>query len=817
MYRICLVYRPPGENMDQLSIFLKDLSYFTNTDLSLILLGDFNIRNINWERYTTNSNFGLEFLTFVSTENLTQFVLSPTHISGSILDLIFSRCNNISNVIVDLPFSSSDHNAIVFDFCVSSVNPAKDKMIHDYHHADWSGIFNFLANLDFDNLFIGKSTEDISLLITEIFQNAVHLFVPLIKVNRFNKIKFYSKDTLEAFRRFELAIRRYHRSKSTINRFLKNESHAAFRRLARRDKSSFELKLYQSHKGNFFKYVRKNDSNNLSIPPLIDGGVLVDTDVKKADIFCNFFSSVFTSDNGVLPPLNFGQNYPLIDNLFCTELEIFNILKNLPNKFSSGPDGINNIFLKKCAFFVAKPLHYLFNSAFQSGCVPSSWKDAFIVPIFKKGNKSDPKNYRPVSLTSNIAKIAERHVHFLLSHHCEANRIISSKQHGFLKGRNTTTQLFESIHYYTSQINKSKNTDVVYMDLAKAFDSVSHQKLIHKLRGYGLSGKLLTFVENFLINRIQRVRLNETISKSMIVKSGVPQGTVLGPLLFSLYINDAPNVLQSSEILMFADDCKIYKAINNSVDQMGLQLDLHEFATWCRIWQLKLAPDKCCFHSIGFRNDLESSYSLDGLFLKYEQFVRDLGIYVDDTLRFTYNTQILTRKSYGCMFKLLKMFSSRDPKLMKCLLQTFILPILDYGSQVWSCFLSQADIATLERVQRRFTKKIDGLFNLPYDERLRRLEIDPLEKRRLKFDLLFLHKLRLNDFNLDCSKFVETLDPSGTRTRFYDECKLKQPIARTTTSHSISTTKLIPKYNELDINIRRLTSSKFSKIVPKYL
>jgi hypothetical protein len=304
------------------------------------------------------------------------------------------------------------------------------------------------------------------------------------------------------------------------------------------------------------------------------------------------------------------------------------------------------------------------------------------------------------------------------------------------------------------------------------------------------------------------VKLGDFLSKDITVISGVPQGTVLGPLLFSLYINDSINELKNSEMLLFADDCKIYRSIKNSVDQSLLQDDLLYFANWCKIWQLNLALEKCCFHSVGFRNDLESSYLLDGHYLEYEQYVRDLGIFIDDTLKFNYHIQQIVRKAYGCIFRLLKIFSSRDEKLMKSLFLTFVLPILEYGCVIWNGFLSQGDIILIEKVQRRFTKKIKGFFYLTYENRLSNLGLPTLQKRRKNFDLLFLHKLINNSFDMDSSKFVSRLEPSNTR--HYDPCKLKlPPCARTARSSLICTTKEIATYNNLPIEIRRLCPSKF--------
>jgi hypothetical protein len=236
-----------------------------------------------------------------------------------------------------------------------------------------------------------------------------------------------------------------------------------------------------------------------------------------------------------------------------------------------GPDGMHPKSLFETRRIIATPLTIIFNKSIQEGKIPLDWKNANVVAIHKKGDKRIAGNYRPVSLTSVVCKTMEKLVRMRIMDHMASNQLFSRQQFGFLPGRSTLLQLLLALEEWMDMLEKGYEVDVIYMDFCKAFDKVTHSRLIDVLRHYGLHRKVLNWVKDFLHNRKQRVCLAGVSSGWEHVASGVPQGSVLGPILFVMYINTLPNVVKNASILLFADDAKVYKGVRNQADQRDLQ------------------------------------------------------------------------------------------------------------------------------------------------------------------------------------------------------------------------------------------------------
>ena len=245
-------------------------------------------------------------------------------------------------------------------------------------------------------------------------------------------------------------------------------------------------------------------------------------------------------------------------------------LKTLNAHKSPGPDLISPRILKECAYELSTPLCAFFNKSFSTGLLPTDWKMANITPIYKKGHKQKKENYRQISLTSVVCKVAENIVRSRVTACWSDHHVLNPNQFGYLKGKSSLAELLSCHHHCCLTRNSSKTTDVIFLDLSKAFDSVPHERLLLKLNRHGIDGPLLLWFRNFLKNRQQRVTIRGPFSNWSPVTSAVPQGTILGPTLFLLYVNDIPNVVTSS-IKMFADETKIYREINNAEDTLALQ------------------------------------------------------------------------------------------------------------------------------------------------------------------------------------------------------------------------------------------------------
>ena len=290
-----------------------------------------------------------------------------------------------------------------------------------------------------------------------------------------------------------------------------------------------------------------------------------------------------------------------LTNVAISEGQIKKELQTLKTDKAQGPDSLYPRILKELIDCLNKPLTLIFKKSLETGELPACWKTAEVTPIFKKGNRSDPGNYRPVSLTCILCKVLEKLVRDVLINHMTTNNLFSEYQHGFLKGRSCTTNLLFTLEELTKATDDGVPADVVYLDFAKAFDSVPHKRLISKLRSYQIEGKILTWIENFLTERRQRVVVGGKKSSWSSVSSGIPQGSVLGPILFVCFINDLPAEIQS-QCAIFADDTKIFQRISTNEDNTVLQRDLDTLTAWSARWQLKFNEGKCKTLHIGKHN-----------------------------------------------------------------------------------------------------------------------------------------------------------------------------------------------------------------------
>jgi len=279
---------------------------------------------------------------------------------------------------------------------------------------------------------------------------------------------------------------------------------------------------------------------------------------------------------------------------------------------SPGPDNIHPMFLRETAYNIALPLTLIFRKSLDEGVLPEEWKCANITPIHKKGLRSEAENYRPISLTSAVCKVLETIVKKQMTTYLDSEGIITNHQHGFVRGRSCLTNLLHVIEDWTSNLDKEYGVDVIYLDYKKAFDTVPHKRLVNKLEHLGFAGGLLNWLKAFLTNRTMRVVVNGCFSAWAVVLSGVPQGSVLGPLLFLLFVNELPDWIKNN-ICMFADDTKIWTRLTNPTDAESLQKDIDLLSTWSARWQLKFNPEKCKLMHIGHKQDTKYTIRQDNI------------------------------------------------------------------------------------------------------------------------------------------------------------------------------------------------------------
>ena len=536
----------------------------------------------------------------------------------------------------------------------------------------------------------------------------------------------------------------------------------------------------------------KESIGNLSKP----GGDLTTSDKEKADILNTFFSSVFTQENTQNIPEFLSRCSKELKSIVVTEEQIDKALVKLNSNKACGPDGIHPKFLKELHSSLSVPLCILFNKTMSSGTIPTQWKTAEVKPIFKKGEKQNPGNYRPVSLTSIVCKIFEGFIRDALNPHLTENKLLSEHQFGFTTGRSCITQLLVTIDNWMKNLDEGKSSDAIYLDLQKAFDKVPHKRLITKLEGYGIKGNLLNWINDFLSSRQQYVKVGQDASNMAPVYSGVPQGSVLGPTLFIYYINDMPDILNSL-IKIFADDTKIYASVDSISGKEELQDSIDRLQKWSEDWQIKFNSTKCKVLHIG-KNNPKYEYFMNGMKLEETTAEKDLGVVVDSNLTFDVHVNETVKKANRLCGMINTYVHLKKPFIMAPLFKTLVRPILEYGNCVWNSNLRK-HVDLVEGVQRRYTKRIIGLSNLEYYQRLEKLKLPSLEFRRLRGDCIELFKMTHDMYDSSTISSLFSLnDRAITRGHAY---KLTKNSVNTTKYANFFPNKIINFWNNLPNHI----------------
>src|SRR5215813_11252394 len=535
------------------------------------------------------------------------------------------------------------------------------------------------------------------------------------------------------------------------------ESRRNFKRLVWSSKCEVENRLAKNIDKDpkcFFRYVNCKRANKPPVGPLKNGtGNIIDDNSGMAEELNIFFSSVFLS-TGRLSELFYLNSDGILNTVDFSRDKVLKAICSLKPTKAPGPDSVYPRFLIEGAEELAEALSSIFDSSMRTGVVPRDWRHANVVPIFKKGDRGEPGNYRPVSLTSIVGKLMETIIKERLSEYLEENEILVNYQHGFRKNQSTLTNLIDFYEEVTKELDIGNVVDVVYLDFQKAFDKVSHFKLITKLSNIGIGGDLLKWISSWLTNRKQRVMINGSYSQWRDVGSGVPQGSVLGPLLFLIFINDMGRNV-GGKFSFFADDCKIMRVVNENGDIQNLQDDLDKLYNWANEWDMSFNVGKCHVVHFGYRN-ICAEYNIGGESLGMGDGVNDLGITICNDFKFSSHCSAMVKKANRMLGFIKSSISSRNKNVILPLYKSLVRPHLEYAVQFWSPHYRN-DINCIEKVQRRATKMIESMKDKTYGERLSCLNMYSLEKRRRRGDLIETFKIirgfdkvrKLWDFNLN--------------------------------------------------------------------
>ena len=462
---------------------------------------------------------------------------------------------------------------------------------------------------------------------------------------------------------------------------------------------------------------------------------------------------------------------------------IASLLKNLdPNK-AQGPDGIHGKILKNCYSSLSKPLAILFQISYNTGTIPRKWKQANVVPVHKKGSKACVENYRPISLTSIIMKTYERVVREKLLNIC--GHLIDSRQHGFMLNKSCCTQLVTFCDSLSLSLNKNIQTNVIYFDFQKAFDSVNHDIILKKLKyQYNIDGSLLRFFVNYLKGRNQHVVIGSEKSSNQIVTSGVPQGSIIGPTLFILFINDITSEISpGTNIALYADDTKIWREILTGDDHWILQNDINKLLNWAKLNKMIFHPDKSKVLAVSNAHDPEDLfiYTLNSKIIEYTPCEKDLGIKIVPKLSWDEHVNFLHSKANQKLGML-----KRNCNFVSNMRKRRTLYLSQVRSQFEHCPIiwrpsSKASVEKLESVQKRGFKWILKIYTgfsskIFYFHTCKQLDILPISIRFDLKDLTYFHSIFYGYSKLKFPYYLSRFQGSNLRKCHLDNLCIKSSI-----------------------------------------
>lgn len=764
-FYLCGVYIRPNCSLaiyEELFDFISNIAEFVSNELMII--GDFNIPEING----TSFDFNHSTKTACSLYNLMNY-----------LDLnSYNNCLNNRNRTLDLvlsnldqPLSIKTENGLVpedfnhppllcnFSFNAQNISDNPSIGINDHYNFEKTDLFALKTTLAKEDWSEIEMTSDIDNAV-EIFYSKLHnSFLKHVPIKRNIKNfqnrypKHFTKELITSLRHKDY----YRKIKKDNIKY--EENYKKFRNLSKKILKSIETRNINNIKDNIksdpnylWKYISSKKSS-LTCDKFKDTNGHSLNNQEVANKFAENFQSIFRKGRQFQGFQNF--NLPQQSIFSFSSISVDNVISTLrfmKNKKSSGPDRIPIKILKVCANELAKPLSILFNNSITTSVYPSKFKDSYVVPIYKKGDSSNTKNYRGITILTNLSKIFESILYNQMYPFFSTK--FSCKQHGFVRQRSTLTNLLNYTHIITEAFDSHCQVDSIYIDFEKAFDKIAFSLILKCLNLFGASSSVIDFFQSYFCDRTQFVKYKNCFSFPYNVLSGSSQGSIFGPFFFNLIINSLPTVVKHSHILLFADDAKIFRKIKTLDDAKLLQKDMDAIIKWVDENDLSLNLDKCEIMSFSKKNNIIlHKYFLSDHEVRRVTEVKDLGITLDQKLTFKTHIQNISAKSHrmlGFTMRMSKEFKNND--ISKLLFNAFVRSILEYNSVLWS---SQPKyiINQLEKIQAKFCRLLffynNGFYPtwphaVSYKSLLETLEMHTLKDRRLAYNIVFANKLLNN-------------------------------------------------------------------------
>lgn len=764
----------------------------------------FDPSNISKEEHQT-------FLTAILEQGLYQ-INNFKNCAGNVLDTVFT--NVVNDFTIELATETLTNKTSIYheifnityyyDAIVNENNNIKTtNFIYDFTKANYDMINDEIKKINFpENL---QDPNDIAHFFNVSLLDIINVYVPKKAVKvltcppHFNKyLRKLRNERNRYYKKFKKSKNAEHYDKwfNLSNRFRIEEE-----RLNCEHKSFLISKIKDDPK-QFWNYINHKRKNN-NYPILMkfnDKESCKDSEISN--LFKQFFQSVYQE------PINFDTNnfdhltaiQDPLDAISITKKEIKTAIKKLDKNKGPGPDLIPPRFLFNTVDTISEKLYLIFKTSLDKGIFPDSWKNSFITPIFKSGNKSDIKNYRGIAILSCIPKLFESIVTNKISSHLSG--FITSKQHGFTKRRSTVTNLSVYTSYIRNEMANKRQIDAIYTDFQKAFDRVDHKLLIFKLNKIGFNGNILNWLSSYLTNRTQVVKFKNSFSEEVNVTSGVPQGSHLGPILFNLFINDLSLLLPNCECLFYADDLKLFKAICMPSDTNLIQTDLNSLNLWCSHNGMQLNVKKCNVITFSKLNcTTVNPYKIGNDTLERVKLVRDLGVMLDEKLNFNHHIDKISNGSMSMLgFIKRRTYEFNDPYVARTLYLSLVRPLLENACTIWSPSYDTYS-NRIESVQKQFLLfSLRNLgwssYRLPkYEHRLLLLNLITLKMRRELFDCMYIFDLLRN--NIDCSVLGNRISINENRRDLRHTRFLTEYFSRNNYTFNDTTNRAIRNFNKL--------------------
>ena len=828
---VCTCYRVGtlgASHQESLIAYLRSLVSSKRNPPKIYFLGDLNLSHADWG--SSRSTVPIEQAFIDSFGNLAffQLVNQSTHKSGNILDVLLTNSpSTVDDLLVldEHSLCKSDHFPISFSIKHSfSRKKTPKRSVYNFKRANWDQMNRDLCSIDWSFLLSLHPDTGWKLLKDSLLTLADQ-HIPKVQVKSEFQPPWFDSELFEACRTKERLRDRFKQSGLLSDELKFSSSRKDYKRLSSKklhdnlfnyDDPAIITKKFWAHV--------KFQSNSCRIPNCMSyqDQIRYETS-QQAEIFNTFFYNQFSDPSNYDVDISYAN-----DSDFDIEFDhraVRKLLSDINSNKAQGPDGIHGKILKHCAVGLAYPLSCIFKVSYNSGFIPSEWKLANVVPIFKKGDKTCVENYRPISLTSLVMKVFERIVRDKLL--LLTSDLIDARQHGFLPQRSCSTNMVLFCDSLSRSLNDNLLSHVIYFDFAKAFDSVNHDRLLSKLKGlYGIDGTLLKFLTNYLSDRFQKVVIGSKSSSTLQVNSGVPQGSILGPLLFVLFINDLPlGLSEGTDVALYADDTKIWRSIRSLSDCSTLQSDINYLNDWALLNKMKFHPSKCKVLAIKSRSPSLSfrvsyNYHLGDVPLGFVDCEKDLG--VDITPKLSWNSQCDRLYTKACQQLGIVRRNGHivlDSRCRRALYLSLVRSQFENCSIVWRpTTKSLSD--KLESLQKRAIKWILSEENRSYSpeiyfQKCKDIDILPLSLKFDLNDLLFFHKV-LNDLTAISLPSYLSFYRGGSRLRncHLDNLSIVSSLTPTRSNNPLAKsffyrTHLL--WNRLPLQLRQIQSSSLFK------